>query len=88
MPICHCNMLLTFSHRQGPERVLFKENRFLAHIIVFLILSQCQPSVITPCQLCIVVLFRVACVSVRVRGQRGLVSEGLEERRFEGKWRG
>ena len=85
MPICHCNMLQTFSHRQGPERVLFKENRFPVHIIVLLILSQCQPSAITPCQLCIVVLFSRACVFCAGERQRGLMTEGLEERMFEEK---
>lgn len=68
MPICPCNMLQTFNHPRVPETVLFKENRFPAHIIIFLILSQCQPSAITPCQLCIVVLFSLACVSMCVRG--------------------
>lgn len=48
------------------QRVLFKDTRFPAHNIIFLILSQCQPSAIT--QLRIVVLYSLACVSVRVRG--------------------
>lgn len=80
-------------HRQGPERVLFKENRFSAHIIIFLILSQCQPSAITPCQLGIVVLFSLACVNVRVRGSvdrwlRVWRSGGFEEKWKRIMWRG
>lgn len=63
-----CSMLQSLSNHRGPERVLFKEKRFPAQMIIFLILSQCQPTAITPCQLCIVVLYSRACVSVRVRG--------------------
>lgn len=68
MPICHYNMSQTFRHREGPERVLFKENRFPTQIIISVIPAQRRPSAITPCQLRIVVVFSLACVSARMRG--------------------